>query len=93
MTAELLANPFSEQWSATSPSDTHEEAVAKERAFQEAQQVSRLIDEKLLESKKALEKKKKAAQILLLGVSYPFCIVIFHSNLLPLRAIRVGEGI
>ena len=72
MTTELAIlpiNPFNEHWSATSPSDTHEEALAKERAFQEAQRISRQIDEKLLEAKKALEKKKKAVQILLLGLS------------------------
>lgn len=60
-------NPFTERWAATSPSDTKEEALAKERAFQEAQKNSREIDELLLESKKALDKKKKSAQILLLG--------------------------
>ena len=63
----LALNPFTERWAATSPSDTKEEAFAKERAFQEAQRISREIDEWLLESKKALDKKKKAAQILLLG--------------------------
>jgi guanine nucleotide-binding protein alpha-1 subunit len=65
----LAANPFTERWAATSPSDTVEEAIAKERAFQEAQKVSRTIDERLLETKKALDKKKRAAQILLLGMN------------------------
>jgi hypothetical protein len=60
-------NPFTERWAATAPSDTKEDALAKEKAFQEAQKISREIDEQLLEAKKAFDKKKKAAQILLIG--------------------------
>jgi guanine nucleotide-binding protein subunit alpha len=63
----LTPNPFTERWAATSPSDTREEALSKEMAFQNAQKISRQIDEGLLESKKVMDKKKKAAQILLLG--------------------------
>lgn len=72
-------NPFTERWAATSPSDTKEEALAKERAFQDAQKVSREIDELLLESKKTLDKKKNAAQILLLG-TYTTFLTMFWSN-------------
>jgi membrane-bound lytic murein transglycosylase MltF len=78
-------NPFTERWAATAPSDTREEAVAKEKAFQDAQKISREIDERLMEAKKVFEKKKKAAQILLLGA----CATTSSALLLFLHVVGV----
>jgi guanine nucleotide-binding protein subunit alpha len=49
------------------PNETVEEKRERLARQQEAQRVSREIDEGILESKKALEKKKKAVKVLLLG--------------------------
>jgi hypothetical protein len=49
------------------PNETAEEKRERLVHQQEAQRVSREIDESILESKKLLEKKKKAVKVLLLG--------------------------
>ncbi|KAJ7040577.1 G-protein alpha subunit [Mycena alexandri] len=51
------------------PNETEEEKVARLEAAREATRVSRTIDVGLAESKKALERKKRAVKILLLGQS------------------------
>ena len=91
----LAPNPFVQRWSTTLPTDSREEALAKEIAFQKAQKISREIDEKLSESKKVLEKKRKAAQILLLGASTETISLFFGDNQMPLtvpRTVRVRKG-
>jgi len=62
-------NPFVQRWAATSQNDSPEAALVKDMAFQKAQKISKEIDENISESKKVLDKKKKSAQILLLGQS------------------------
>lgn len=49
------------------PNETAEEKRERLMFQQEAQRISREIDESILESKKLLEKKKKAVKVLLLG--------------------------
>lgn len=44
-----------------------------ETALEQSQRISREIDERLTESKKAWDKKKRAAQILLLGTPHTLC--------------------
>ncbi|KAF8190673.1 G-protein alpha subunit [Mycena galopus ATCC 62051] len=51
------------------PNETEEDKAVRLKAAQTAIQVSRTIDAGLAESKKALEKKKRAVKILLLGQS------------------------
>lgn len=50
--------------------ETPEERALRLEAMQEATRVSREIDESLLESKRAYEKRKKAIKVLLLGGSF-----------------------
>ncbi|KAF9467048.1 guanine nucleotide binding protein, alpha subunit [Collybia nuda] len=49
--------------------DVNEMAFEDESGMEESQRISREIDERILESKRALDKKKKSVQILLLGQS------------------------
>ncbi|KAJ7758012.1 G-protein alpha subunit [Mycena metata] len=51
------------------PNETEEEKVARLEAAREATRISRTIDVGLAESKKALDRKKRAVKILLLGQS------------------------
>lgn len=63
-------NPFQvARWSGASPGETEAESHARVQAMQEAVKTSKEIDEWLLESKKALDKRKKAVKVLLLGGS------------------------
>jgi hypothetical protein len=91
----LPPNPFVQRWATTLPTDSREEAHAKEVAFQKAQKISREIDEKLSESKKVMEKKRKAAQILLLGASTETPSIFFGAEQMPVtapRTVRVRKG-
>jgi hypothetical protein len=51
------------------PNETEEEKAVRLEAAREATRVSRAIDVGLVESKKALERKRRAVKILLLGQS------------------------
>jgi len=53
------------------PNETVDEKRDRLARQQEAQRVSREIDEGILESKKLFDKKKKAIKVLLLGRQYP----------------------
>ena len=65
---EKSSNPFlSKQWNGSNPNETEEEAQARLRDLQEAQRVSKEIDHSLVESKKAMEKRRRGVKILLLG--------------------------
>ncbi|KAF5368102.1 hypothetical protein D9758_004382 [Tetrapyrgos nigripes] len=61
-----VENPFVVRFKAPA-NETEEERLRRVRAFQDAQKVSRQIDENLAESKKLLERRRKAMRILLLG--------------------------
>lgn len=65
-----------------------------ETALQESQRISREIDERLMESKKAWDKKKKAPQILLLGTYAMHPISNLATEFLQNapRTVRIGEG-
>ncbi|KAJ3565920.1 hypothetical protein NP233_g7332 [Leucocoprinus birnbaumii] len=63
-------NPFYARWSnAPLPGESEEQAAARVKLFQEAVKRSKEIDESLQETKKVLERRKKAVKILLLGQS------------------------
>jgi hypothetical protein len=47
--------------------ETPEQSAERQRAMQEAREISRKIDEGIMEDKKALERKKRAVKVLLLG--------------------------
>ncbi|KAK0229755.1 heterotrimeric GTP-binding alpha subunit [Armillaria nabsnona] len=49
------------------PNETEEERTRREQESQDAQRISREIDEHLLETKRMLERKKRAIKMLLLG--------------------------
>lgn len=49
------------------PNETEEDRTRREQESQDAQRISREIDEHLLETKKSLEKRKRAIKMLLLG--------------------------
>lgn len=57
------------------PNETAEEKRERLARQQEAQRVSREIDEGILESKKLLEKKKKAVKVLLLGTHITMVLI------------------
>jgi len=64
------ANPFQlPRWSGATPGETEEEAHARVQAMQAAVKTSKEIDMWLLEGKKALERRRRAVKILLLGQS------------------------
>ncbi|KIJ97471.1 hypothetical protein K443DRAFT_681491 [Laccaria amethystina LaAM-08-1] len=63
------ANPFTTKWSGAPPNETEEEAQVRVKLMQEAVRVSKEIDQSLNEARKAIEKKKKAFKVLLLGQS------------------------
>ncbi|KAJ8597202.1 G-protein alpha subunit [Rhizopogon salebrosus TDB-379] len=81
------------------PNETAEEKRERLVHQQEAQRVSREIDESILESKKLLEKKKKAVKVLLLGQAesgkstmlrnfqLAFCPTYFHGESLIWKTI------
>ncbi|OAX37975.1 G-alpha-domain-containing protein [Rhizopogon vinicolor AM-OR11-026] len=81
------------------PNETTEEKRERLVRQQEAQRVSHEIDEGILESKKALEKKKKAVKVLLLGQAesgkstmlrnfqLAFCPTYFHGEALIWKTI------
>jgi guanine nucleotide-binding protein alpha-1 subunit len=60
-------NPFTLARLPIPPNETEEERATRVRIMQEAQDVSRQIDDSILESKKLMDKRKKATKILLLG--------------------------
>ncbi|KAH7925987.1 G-alpha-domain-containing protein [Leucogyrophana mollusca] len=65
-----LKPPQDDAWSLIfrpPPDETAEERMARIQRQQEAQRISREIDESLQESKKLFDKKKKAIKVLLLG--------------------------
>jgi hypothetical protein len=62
------ANPFTTKWSGAPPNETEEEAQVRVKLMQEAVRVSKEIDQSLNEARKAIEKKKKAFKVLLLGM-------------------------
>ncbi|KAJ3891986.1 G-protein alpha subunit [Lentinula edodes] len=63
---ELSENPFIVAFKVPA-NETEEERVHRARAFQDAQRVSRQIDENLQETKRNLDRRKRAIRILLLG--------------------------
>ncbi|KAJ4465074.1 G-protein alpha subunit [Lentinula aciculospora] len=63
---ELSDNPFIVAFKAPA-NETEEERIHRARALQDAQRVSRQIDESLQETKRILERRRKAIRILLLG--------------------------
>ncbi|KAH7868644.1 guanine nucleotide binding protein, alpha subunit [Lentinula edodes] len=65
---ELSENPFIVAFKVPA-NETEEERVHRARAFQDAQRVSRQIDENLQETKRNLDRRKRAIRILLLGMS------------------------
>ncbi|KAJ3839894.1 heterotrimeric GTP-binding alpha subunit [Lentinula raphanica] len=65
-TMELSENPFIVAFKAPA-NETEEERIRRVRAFQDAQRVSRQIDESLQEAKRILDRRKRATRILLLG--------------------------
>ncbi|KAF9448736.1 heterotrimeric GTP-binding alpha subunit [Macrolepiota fuliginosa MF-IS2] len=63
-------NPFYARWSnVPMPGETEEQAATRVKLLQEAVRRSKEIDESLQESRKMLERRKKAVKILLLGQS------------------------
>lgn len=64
-------NPFLTQQQSHLREQADGEGPESARSLQEAQRISREIDESLQETKRALEKKKKAVRILLLGSPSP----------------------
>ena len=68
MTSFPSTNPFTTKWSGVPPNETEEEAQVRVKLMQEAVRVSKEIDQSLNEARKAIEKKKKAVKILLLGM-------------------------
>ncbi|KAJ4469633.1 guanine nucleotide binding protein, alpha subunit [Lentinula lateritia] len=64
---ELSENPFIVAFKVPA-NETEEERVHRARAFQDAQRVSRQIDENLQETKRNLDRRKRAIRILLLGI-------------------------
>lgn len=71
----IPGNPFTD--TPLSPTsflpDANDVGHEDETALQESQRISREIDDRLVESKKAWDKKKKAPQILLLGTPRILC--------------------
>ncbi|KAF9002158.1 heterotrimeric GTP-binding alpha subunit [Cyathus striatus] len=67
----MKANPFiaSGKWTGATPNETDEEKEERLRVLGEAERRSKEIDVDLQETKKLLEKRKKAVKILLLGQS------------------------
>jgi hypothetical protein len=64
----LVPNPYhSKTWTGAHPDETAEEALIRTRNLQEAQRISKEIDNSLLETKRALDRRKKGTKILLLG--------------------------
>ncbi|KAF9259456.1 P-loop containing nucleoside triphosphate hydrolase protein [Marasmius fiardii PR-910] len=63
---ELSDNPFIVQYKPP-PGETEEERIHRVRKFQDAQRVSKEIDESLQEAKKLLERRRKGLRLLLLG--------------------------
>ncbi|THU96803.1 G-alpha-domain-containing protein [Dendrothele bispora CBS 962.96] len=63
---ESVDNPFIVRFKAPA-NETEEERIRRVRAFADAQKVSKQIDENLAESKKKIDRRKKAMKILLLG--------------------------
>lgn len=59
-------NPFIVTFKAPA-NETEEERASRARALQDAQRVSRQIDESLQETKRLLDRRRKAVKILLLG--------------------------
>jgi guanine nucleotide-binding protein subunit alpha len=61
-------NPFYARWSnAPLPGETEEQVADRVRVLHEAVRRSKEIDESLQETKKVLDRRKKAVKILLLG--------------------------
>ncbi|KAH6901461.1 heterotrimeric GTP-binding alpha subunit [Coprinopsis sp. MPI-PUGE-AT-0042] len=66
----LVPNPYhSKTWTGAHPDETAEEALIRTRNLQEAQRISKEIDNSLLETKRAIDRRKKGTKILLLGQS------------------------
>jgi guanine nucleotide-binding protein alpha-1 subunit len=63
---ESSENPFIATFKPPA-NETEEERTHRVRTFQDAQRISRQIDENLLETKKKLDKRSKGTRILLLG--------------------------
>ncbi|KAJ8091597.1 hypothetical protein PM082_020827 [Marasmius tenuissimus] len=59
-------NPFISQYRPP-PGETEEERIRRARAAQDAQRVSKEIDESLLETKKYLDRRRRGLRLLLLG--------------------------
>ncbi len=66
----LPINPFQiPLWTDEKPNETEEETEARTRATQEAIKTSKKIEAWLLEEKQAMDRRRKAIKILLLGQS------------------------
>ncbi|CAA7264533.1 unnamed protein product [Cyclocybe aegerita] len=66
---EPPVNPFQTKWTGATRHETDEEKEIRIRMMAEAVKTSKEIDQFLLEGKKALERRRKAIKILLLGQS------------------------
>ncbi|KAK7436201.1 hypothetical protein VKT23_019278 [Stygiomarasmius scandens] len=64
--AESVENPFIVRFKAPA-NETEDERIRRVRAFQDAQRVSRQIDENLADTRRKIERRKRAMRILLLG--------------------------
>ena len=72
-------NPFHQaRWTGARSDETEEEAQARVQRMKAAANQSKRIDLHLEEGKKALERRRKAIKLLLLGLSYtsPFFLLI-----------------
>jgi hypothetical protein len=73
------------------PNETPSEREKRVQAQCEALRISKEIDERLLESKKVLDGRKKATKILLLG-EYMRCEVVFTTNILVQAKLNQGKA-
>ncbi|KAK0499179.1 heterotrimeric GTP-binding alpha subunit [Armillaria luteobubalina] len=62
------------------PNETEEDRTRREQESQDAQRISREIDEHLLETKKSLEKRKRAIKMLLLDFQLAFTPIQFQNE-------------
>ncbi|PBK61171.1 G-alpha-domain-containing protein [Armillaria solidipes] len=62
------------------PNETEEERTRREQESQDAQRISREIDEHLLETKKMLERRKRAIKMLLLDFQLAFTPIQFQNE-------------
>ncbi|KAL0576187.1 hypothetical protein V5O48_005785 [Marasmius crinis-equi] len=70
-----IDNPFIAQFRPPA-NETEEERIRRARAFQDAQRVSKEIDESLQETKRHLDRRRRGLKLLLLGTSMYQCDVV-----------------